>query len=942
MAKDTMPQSGRPRTRKSRPNGQGAADSDQQALYGARLYDENTLDEVTLDTIEHSPISATMTEVEATDPDVATSLQFDEPLAAIDPPIAAREMQPTRSPRPTLRQRMARLSWESWTYIAIFSIAAISRFWGLADKPLHHDESLHAYFSLQFLLNPSGYLYDPLLHGPFQFHIIPLFYILGHLVALGLAAIAALLFHLPLLQGPAGFFQNLAVSAGLNDGGANDFTVRLLPTLLGLAMVPMPFLIRDRIGRYGALAMSALFTVSPSFVYFSRFTRDDIYVTCFTLLMVAGALCYGRTRKLRWLLVVVASLVLSYTAMENTFFIIAIFGSFLLGAVLWDLGPALGRRLPRLFLERDQPLAGRILLLAPFLIVMGVAALIGLHKLSILSTTINTMAAAHSGAGDPLNPDNIVAGYEQKAVAILLVISIVIALLVIVRLLLQGMAVTETAFAEGTDLARSNLKRRSDPQSQPVWDALLGTHWIRWFMAFVLAWVIFAAFFWKLPANIFDLTEWGQGFQQGIGRGLLQGIYYWLEQQHVARGGQPWYYYAILLVMYEPLILVFGLAGIVRAILQPTRFRIFLVYWFATTLLLYSWAGEKMPWLVIHIVLPLIALARVAFEWIFATLLREGRAWWQPTRVLVVLGGVLVVAAIATTSVALTMGITIALSVAAIIALGGAGLLEQCARRRDVQHALGAEMAAAPRWAFPVRQYLAAGSLMLACALLIPTLWNTQRLVYDEPSVAPNEMLVYVQTTIDVQKVMDKINLLDQQLYHGQHKLTIGVTGEMAWPFAWYLHSYPNVYYQYSASQNGVQPDVIIADVDGASQNTTAVFGTLYSGKQYPLRWWWDESYKLPACSPTKTSQCDSKGPEWNTGVGPLEWITYGAYPPAACNDPSKAKCDPLNAPLNGALAAQRYWNWLWLRQNISGVQHPGSTDFVFFVHSNLLGVTQP
>jgi len=40
----------------------------------------------------------------------------------------------------------------------------------LGAKPLHHDESMHAYFSLLFAQHPETYAYDPLLHGPFQFH----------------------------------------------------------------------------------------------------------------------------------------------------------------------------------------------------------------------------------------------------------------------------------------------------------------------------------------------------------------------------------------------------------------------------------------------------------------------------------------------------------------------------------------------------------------------------------------------------------------------------------------------------------------------------------------------------------------------------------------------------------------------------------------------------
>ncbi len=40
----------------------------------------------------------------------------------------------------------------------------------------------------------------------------------------------------------------------------------------------------------------------------------------------------------------------------------------------------------------------------------------------------------------------------------------------------------------------------------------------------------------------------------------------------------------------------------------------FLVWWFLISMVLYSWAGEKMPWLSIHILLPLMLLAALMIE----------------------------------------------------------------------------------------------------------------------------------------------------------------------------------------------------------------------------------------------------------------------------------------------------------------------------------------
>src|SRR5207245_733131 len=104
----------------------------------------------------------------------------------------------------------------------VFLLGAVLRFWNLGDKPLHHDESLHAYYSLGLLHNlqnwlwcyglnqaPAGYscyTYNPLLHGPFQFHAIALVY-------------------------------QISQWLGAPDNGVNTTTVRIAAALLGSLIV---------------------------------------------------------------------------------------------------------------------------------------------------------------------------------------------------------------------------------------------------------------------------------------------------------------------------------------------------------------------------------------------------------------------------------------------------------------------------------------------------------------------------------------------------------------------------------------------------------------------------------------------------------------------------------------------------------------------------------
>ena len=70
--------------------------------------------------------------------------------------------------------------------------------------------------------------------------------------------------------------------------GDSDFTARLAPALMGTSMVAMPYFLRDQLGRVAAFTAAVLLAIGPSYLYFSRFAREDIYFAAisFALLVV--------------------------------------------------------------------------------------------------------------------------------------------------------------------------------------------------------------------------------------------------------------------------------------------------------------------------------------------------------------------------------------------------------------------------------------------------------------------------------------------------------------------------------------------------------------------------------------------------------------------------------------------------------------------------------
>jgi uncharacterized protein (TIGR03663 family) len=101
---------------------------------------------------------------------------------------------------------------------------------------------------------------------------------------------------------------------------------------------------------------------------------------------------------------------------------------------------------------------------------------------------------------------------------------------------------------------------------------------------------------------------------RGLQAGLVDGIRYWLSQQPVNRGSQPWFYYLVLLPGYEWPVLLLGLIGVAAVLRRPSLFGCFLVWFWVGNLVVYSWASERFPWLVLHPLLPLMLLAGVGAQ----------------------------------------------------------------------------------------------------------------------------------------------------------------------------------------------------------------------------------------------------------------------------------------------------------------------------------------
>lgn len=403
---------------------------------------------------------------------------------------------------------------EQATILILSIIGVLTRMVGLGNRVMSHDESLHVYYSW-LLSTGNGYIHTPMMHGPFLFES---------------TALVNFLF------------------------GANDFSSRLVPAILGTFIaIVIPQLLKPWIGKIGALVCSTLFLASPYMLFYSRYIRHDTLVIAWLLLAMFAMLAYLYHRKERYLLLFVASLALMFSTMEITFIYLAIFASFLVVRLLWVNG--LHWKAIKASPEFD---------LLILMITLG-----GFFSSTIALPILNPIIARIAG----------------------------------------------TPFVDMAVLGSQGTEWTSGQTGVRLWGLLgvfslistgLGLAWGR------LRWLKLAGLFLAITIPLFTTFFTNPS---GIASGFIGSLGYWLSQQGVARGSQPWYYFLVVFPIYEYLPLIGGFCAAIYFILKRkslpefTRIMIPLISWWAVGIFVaLSLAGEKMPWLSTHLTVPFLLL----------------------------------------------------------------------------------------------------------------------------------------------------------------------------------------------------------------------------------------------------------------------------------------------------------------------------------------------
>jgi uncharacterized protein (TIGR03663 family) len=707
--------------------------------------------------------------------------------------MAVETIEPS-TPRLALSRQLTltRVNWEVAIYALLMLASVAGHLWGLGRMALHHDESIHAWSSWRLYTGAGGfncwggataptYCYDPVYHGPSLYYLTSLAYFLF---------------------------------------GDGDAQARLPMAIAGILMVASSWWLRPYLGRVGALVAAALLAFSPSLLYYTRFARHDGLMVLWELWMFVGALRWIDTGRARWLYLVSAAVALAIATHELYYILFFIFGVFVLmrlvtesrfarylnialpaviglclllmlfnpriplgqglyfgekaflvaSAVLlgwlcqrlWDPAPLLTPRLRELWFERRPTLWVALAILASIYLLL---------YSSFFAYMPGALHGLYAGLAYWLGSQQEYARGDQpwyyyliqlplyEPLAVVAAIGTVAAMIVmVVRRFVEERRQQPAGATVGT-ISDDRQPTTDDGEQLAVLDD---------------------------GQTIADdgerqaVLDDGQTIDEVAGEGMAAGD----DPRPLLANKQPPATWAL--------------------------FPLLAVFWFWSALIIFSWAGEKMPWLVVHMALP----GNLLVAWVLARLVAIA-----PAAAAATLSDQTEVEAEADredrrAQVWLVPLLTVLILVAVGVALWRFGIAGegQEAQRNLLQGLVPLLIAGGLIYALLTlasnlggRVVLAVAGLTVAGVIGLYTLRATWLAVYEHPDT-PVELLVYTQTSPDVPRIVGDVRELAINLTRSSRTsedATGGTTmpvvidsgdeggeGSLAWPLQWYFRNF--------------------------------------------------------------------------------------------------------------------------------------------------------
>ena len=750
------------------------------------------------------------------------------------------------------------LTIEKLLIVLILAITLLTRFYDLGARTMSHDEVNHVVPSYTL----ETYVYDPVTHGPFQFHAIAFSYFLF---------------------------------------GDSDFSARVPAAVFGVAVVAFTLFAWKRyLGRAGALITAFLFMISPYILFYSRYARNEIFIVFWGLVMLWLFLRYlesGEKQFLLWLTLIIA---MHYADKATSYIFTAEALIFL--AVLFVL-----EALHKPWSESRTRSNFLISLLVMLLAVLGLGGfyLLSADGLAGISMPALLALGVMLLVGLVLTLLNLIRGLGWDQIRLMRSFDLVVLQLLLVLPLLTALPVRLLGF-DPLDYSQAGIIR-----SVVVFVVLsaisvvLGLMWNRkvWLKSLAIFWSIFI---------IFYTTFFMHG--EGFFKGLVAALGYWMSQQAVNRGTQPLYYYALVQVpVYEYLPALGSLLTLILAATRhlftnqpgapfepalpltipaegelppdaapaslnltdaeesspsnvpipllppeepeaaPVKRPLFtdppedttparsiptvalLLYWSVMSLITFSIAGERMPWLTTHITMPMILATGWGLGYLVEKLnweeVRQKKGW----QVIVLL--IIFIFAFSNLIGSL-LGVTPpfqgqelaqlqATSNFLLAFVGSAGSLVGLIILLRGWH---------------TKTFAKTMLLTFFAILSVLTFRTAYRAAYINYDNA-KEFLVYAHSTRDMKDVLEQIETISKRLY-GDKSIKVAYDNDSLYPFWWYLRDYPNrVWYADNITKDLRDCPVILVGSANFAKIEPLVRDD-YLMYEYKRMWWPTEFYR--------------------------------------------------------------------------------------------------
>ena len=762
--------------------------------------------------------------------------------------------------------------------VLILGLTIFTRFYDLGARTMSHDEINHVVPAYTF----SSYVYDPVTHGPFQFHALAFSYFMF---------------------------------------GDSDFSARIPAALFGIGTVIFAiFAWRRYLGRVGALIAGALFMISPYILFYSRYTRNEIFIVFWGLVMLWLFLRYLEDGQHRWLYWLVFITAMHYTDKATSFIFSAEALIFLALIFINDV----------LRKHWDDQKAKSLFRLAVVVTLALLVITMGVYMLG-RTPAVTQPAVADPGSEQPaisylINsnlPLLIVAGVTALSIAFALYIlfkgygwrklshlrsfDLIWLQLILILPLLTALPLKVLGF-DPTDYTQNGIIRSGIVfVLLTLLSLFLGMLWNRkvFLKSLAIFWSIFIVFYTTFFTH-------GEGFFKGI----VGALGYWMQQQAVERGTQPLYYYALVQV---PLYEFLPALGVVLAFLIGLKKRLFfstvedpfqapvlpepdeqelaepledetleelpeegfaledqesevqdlleeeeevetveipwyeklfpalpqitkqalelptlllLLYWSVISLLSFTVAGERMPWLTTHITMPMILTAGWAFGYLVEHTnweeIRERKGWLVLPLILVFL---------------LAFGSLIGSLAGTNPPFQGKELAQLQATSTFLLAFIGT-LGTGIALAHLIRDWngktfarlLLLGFVALLALQTTRTSWRAAFIDFDNA----RELLVYAHSTEDMKNTVEQIETISKRLY-GDKSIKIAYDNDVRYPYWWYMRDYPNKYDFNSEVTKSLQDYPIIVVGTSNFSRIEPVVENDYYQYEYKRMWWPNE-----------------------------------------------------------------------------------------------------